>query len=183
MKIAILGWGSLLWDDDREFDAHHDKWKLDGPLLPIEFSRISTSRHGALTLVVDPSHGTRCQVAYALSKRRTIEDAVADLRCREHTTMSNIGFLQPKSAKPPSLDQQTWESLQNWVCERKIDAVVWTALTSNFKTKTGLPFSTENAVKYLSTLDSHGRSEADNYIARAPSFVVTPLRRMLSDER
>ena len=64
-----------------------------------------------------------------------------------------------------------------------IDAVVWTALTSNFAMKTGIPFSTENAVKYLSDLDSHGKSEADKYIALAPSFVMTPLRKALNDAR
>ena len=38
MHIAILGWGSLLWDERLEFDDHHAPWELDGPNLEIEFS-------------------------------------------------------------------------------------------------------------------------------------------------
>jgi len=45
MKIAILGWGSLIWDarllsiNTTLFD---NGWSSDGPDLPIEFSRVST---------------------------------------------------------------------------------------------------------------------------------------------
>jgi hypothetical protein len=41
VKIAILGWGSLLWDKRPEFDEQHDEWQFDGPKLKIEFSRVS----------------------------------------------------------------------------------------------------------------------------------------------
>jgi hypothetical protein len=49
-QIAILGWGSLLWEGGTDFDRHHGDWQFDGPTLRLEFSRISTSRLGALTL-------------------------------------------------------------------------------------------------------------------------------------
>lgn len=53
-KIAILGWGSLLWDEsDAEFDERHHEWKFDGPVLKLEFARKSSSRLNALTLVID----------------------------------------------------------------------------------------------------------------------------------
>jgi len=73
MHIAILGWGSLLWDQRPEFDDHHGLWELDGPNLKIEFSRISQTRGGALTLVIDPTNGTRCRVAHTKSKRHGLE--------------------------------------------------------------------------------------------------------------
>jgi len=44
MKIAILGRGSLLWDKKPEFEKRHGSWYEDGPLLKLEFSRISDSR-------------------------------------------------------------------------------------------------------------------------------------------
>lgn len=50
MSIAILGWGSLLWDERPEFDQHHGVWQFDGPHLNLEFSRKSSSRENALTL-------------------------------------------------------------------------------------------------------------------------------------
>jgi cation transport regulator ChaC len=91
-KIAILGWGSLLWDKThRKFDRHHGAWKFDGPVLKLEFSRKSASRLNALTLVIDTIHGEECKVAYALSKRRTVEKALEDLQEREGTSQRNIG--------------------------------------------------------------------------------------------
>ena len=57
MKIAILGWGSLLWDKHPEFDEQHAEWHFDGPRLKIEFSRVSTLRNSALTLVLDTKSG------------------------------------------------------------------------------------------------------------------------------
>lgn len=54
MKIAILAWGSLIWDDNwPEFDKQRGEWLKDGPILPLEFSRVSASRDKALTLVID----------------------------------------------------------------------------------------------------------------------------------
>src|SRR5438105_3189676 len=31
MKIAILGWGSLLWEGGVDFDRWHDEWRYDSP--------------------------------------------------------------------------------------------------------------------------------------------------------
>jgi hypothetical protein len=94
MKTVILGWGSLLWNKThREFDKHHGAWKFDGPTLKLEFSRKSKSRLNALTLVIDSIHGEECKVAYALSKRRTLEKTLTDLEVREGTNRKNIGCV------------------------------------------------------------------------------------------
>jgi hypothetical protein len=82
-RMAILGWGSLLWEEHPEFDQWHDDWEPDGPTLKLEFSRVSSTRLGALTLVIDPNHGAPTRVAWCLSKRKDPDDAVVDLRCRE----------------------------------------------------------------------------------------------------
>jgi len=39
-RIAILGWGSLIWDVRAEFDDQHDEWHDDGPELPLETFRL-----------------------------------------------------------------------------------------------------------------------------------------------
>src|SRR5262245_19864397 len=88
--VAILGWGSLLWEDGGDFDRWHGPWQFDGPTLKLEFSRISETRLGALTLVIDADHGALTTVAWSLSKRKLAADAVADLRCREGTQLHNI---------------------------------------------------------------------------------------------
>ena len=51
MKIAFLGWGSLIWDQ-RELRTKGN-WNGDGPSLPIEYRRIS--RDGRITLVLYPN--------------------------------------------------------------------------------------------------------------------------------
>lgn len=53
MKIAILGWDSLIWDPrSLKYDVNTG-WLTDGPKLPIEFARISND--GRLTLVIKES--------------------------------------------------------------------------------------------------------------------------------
>ena len=39
MKIAIIGWGYLIWDR-RGLDVLPE-WQPDGPLLPLEFARFA----------------------------------------------------------------------------------------------------------------------------------------------
>ncbi len=78
-----------MWDKRPDFDEQHDDRQFDGPApaLPLEFSRVSSSRGGVLTLVIDPVHDTSCPAADAIGKRRNPDDAIADLRCREGTIM------------------------------------------------------------------------------------------------
>lgn len=179
MKAAILGWGSLLWDENREFDEQHEAWQHDGPMLKIEFSRISTSRQGALTLVVDDANGSLIAVAWCLSTRRTVEDAICDLRCREGTTLENIGCVRLGNRAAPPPEQNT---IADWAAKKNLDAVIWTALKSNFPDKTGNPFSVQNAVTYVQSLSPGAKSKAAEYVWRAPNFVQTPLRTALQQE-
>lgn len=71
-KIAILGWGSLLWDLDGDFSKWVEPWEFDGPTIPIEFSRISGTREGALTLVIDQKKGVPTPVAWCLTKQLSL---------------------------------------------------------------------------------------------------------------
>ena len=182
MKIAILGWGSLLWEGGEEFDRWHGTWHEDGPILKLEFSRISEKRLGALTLVIDEQHGSPVTVAWCLSKRSRLEDAVCDLRCREGTTVGNIGRLDLASPADCSNNGTAENSIL--VCTRlkKLDAVVWTELRSNFEEERNQPFSVAAAVSYLKNLGPDGKSKAAEYVWRAPDFVKTPLRSALQKE-
>lgn len=180
-RIAILGWGSLIWDDRfPEFDKHREDWRLDGPTIRLEFSRISGTRGGALTLVIDAKHGTACRVAYALSKRKTVDDAIADLRCREQTVLSRIGFVLPDgSHRPNGRDEAAIDTIREWARENDVDAAVWTDLDSNFEQVCGEPFSLEAALLHVQGLDPPGKAQAAEYVWRSPDFVVTPLRAAL----
>ncbi|SRR5581483_2594171 len=181
-QIVILGWGSLLWDTRPEFDDRHEPWQWDGPEIKLEFSRVSRSRHGALTLVIDPKNGVPCQVAYARSTRKDPDDAICDLRCREGTTRSNIGFLFSDGSRQQGRDPDSLEAIRSWAETKKFDAVVWTDLDSNFETVCGEPLTIDAALAHLQSLDVKARSGAAEYVRRAPGFVDTPIRRALQTQ-
>lgn len=181
-RFAILGWGSLIWDHRPEFDRWHDDWRPDGPGLPIEFSRLSSSRDGALTLVIDEEHGSWVQVAWCLSKRVKVADAASDLRCREGTTNSNIGQLIVAPRKEEDDPESIEGRIAEWARDNDIQAVVWTQLRSNFSERTERPFSVANAIVHLQGLPSAAKAGAAEYVWRAPSFVQTPLRTAIEVE-
>lgn len=178
-QIAILGWGSLLWDHRPEFDQQHYDWLLDGPSLKLEFSRVSQSRRGALTLVLDPANGELCSVAYAFSKRRNPDDALCDLRSREGTIGKYIGYVFIDGSRSRSRDRDSLEAVRKWAESHKIDVILWTDLASNFRDTCGQPFGVDAALVHIQALDSEGKAKAAEYIWRAPAFVDTPLRRAL----
>ncbi|MEZ5615992.1 MAG: hypothetical protein R3E35_12345 [Rhodocyclaceae bacterium] len=182
MHIAILGWGSLLWDEKPEFDNQHGPWEFDGPELRIEFSRISQTRGGALTLVIDPANGSICHVAHARSKRRDPEDAICDLRSREGTTRANIGIHFADGSLNQSKDPITLTAIATWAKSKGVDVVVWTDLPSNFQKVCGSTFSIASAVAHIRALDEGAKSGAAEYVWRAPAFVNTPLRSALQTE-
>lgn len=182
LQIAILGWGSLLWDARPDFDEQHAPWKLNGPALKVEFSRVSKYRKGALTLVIDPINGSTCCVAYAKSKRQAPDDAICDLRSREGTTLSNIGFHFADGSRHQSRDEATHATIRTWAEIHAIDVVVWTDLRPNFETVLGSPFSVRRALEHVYSLDAAAKAAAAEYVWCAPQLVDTPLRSALQSE-
>ena len=90
MKIAIIAWGSLVWDPRKL--RIKGEWKNQGPRLQIEFSRVS--KDGRLTLVVDDNDGVEVQTYCAQSVQCELGDAIADLSEREATLRKRIGFVE-----------------------------------------------------------------------------------------
>jgi hypothetical protein len=178
VRIAIIGWGSLLWDPRPEFDAHHGPWSEGGPVLPLEFSRVSASRANGLTLVIDDAHGVACPTAFCLSTRSDPHQVIDDLARRENGTARIVGFhfraggFHGRPAVPATI--------RPWVEAAGIDMAVWTGHVSNFADVAGTPFSVEAALGHLDGLPPPGRAVALDYIARAPAFVRTPLREALA---
>ena len=181
-RIAILGWGSLLWDENEAFDSQHLEWLPDGPNLNLEFSRISKKRGGGLTLVIDPENGASCTVSHTFSKRPDLDDAICDLRVREETSVRNIGVVSADGTVIRCRDSRAQDVLQAWLHSHKVDFVIWTDLANNFQERRRQPYTVQAAIKYLQSLDSSGKSLAAEYIWRAPSFIDTPLRRAIEIE-
>ncbi len=181
-QTAILGWGSLLWEGGAEFDRWHDDWRFDGPSLKLEFSRVSSSRLGALTLVIDPQHGAATLVAWCLSKRKDPADAAADLRCREGCAVKYLARLSLPAAPDAQPEFPGTADIAAWAAARKLDAVIWTALPSNFTSEVNQPFTVHEAIAYLKRLSAPAKVKAAEYIWRAPEFVRTPLRKAVERE-
>lgn len=182
MRIALLGWGSLLWEGGPEFDKWHGPWEYDGPALKLEFSRISEKRLNALTLVIDTEHGTETSVAWCLSNRAALADALCDLRAREGTTLDNIGRVTIAPEVEPFDNGVPEGAIVAWSRTKNLDAVIWTALKSNFQEKTRRPFSVGAVLSHLKTLTPEAKVKAAEYIWRAPEFVKTPVRTALQKE-
>lgn len=187
MEILILGWGSLIWKPgDLPIEGQgEDRWQPGGPVLPIEFSRVSSDAR--LTLVIDEAAGTDVPTRIAKSTRKTLIDAVADLRQREGTTMKNIGFSDrlgmEASYKKEKQHAFGHRLIFQWLTNNGADAVVWTALKTNYLLQFGCKFDCEHAAAYLQDLPKAPRANAVEYINRAPNEVVTKFRRYLIDQK
>lgn len=182
LQTAILGWGSLLWEGGAEFDRWHHAWEYHGPSLKLEFSRVSSSRLKALTLVVDPQHGVATTVAWCLSKRNDPDDAVADLRCREGCAVKYVARLNVGTACDDLPKLEGAAEIAEWAITRELDVVIWTALESNFEVEVGKPFTVQEATVYLQRLPAEAKVKAAEYIWRAPEFIRTPLRKAVEKE-
>jgi len=179
VRVAILGWGSLLWDTRPKFTPFTSQcgpWQRGGPSLPLEFSRISKSRGGALTLVIDANNGTETIVSYCVSARNRSSAAIEDLRIREGPTRQEwIG-----SFRTPFEQSPYFHAIRTWASSHSFDDVVWTDLPPDFRAFRQ-PFSVKAAVTHLEGLDAESATMAREYLKRAPDFVQTPVRHALQD--
>jgi cation transport regulator ChaC len=124
-KIAILGWGSLLWHPQAAFESRHGEWRFDGPWLPLEFSRVSPASKGGLTLVIDPVHGHPTQTAYTISTRDTADEARRDLQEREWAkTVDLIGCFDRGAGAVASRGDCVGTAIADWAAAKTLDAVV-----------------------------------------------------------
>lgn len=176
-RTVVLAWGSLIGEPHEEFDSHRQAWVHDGPVFPLEFSRISSTRHGALTIVIDVDFGVPIKTWYAVSKRRDPRDAACDLRAREGTVTRHIGMVDLQANVIRSHWSVITDKVTLWAQERGVRAVVWTDLPSNYTDETGNLFSPASGVDYIKTdLGQEGQDEARRYLAVVPAEVVTPFR-------
>ena len=181
MKIAIIAWGSLQWDARNLRQA--TGFKPLGPTLPIEFSRVSggTGKPSLLTLVIDQEHGSPCRTGVAESSLKSLDQAKENLREREGMHHVNgVGYIAKRSedASFRALERhpETVAKIRDWLTESDYEAVVWTALASNFQERCGEPFSVKAALAFLNQQPPEHRAASLEYIRKAPVEVCTPVR-------
>jgi hypothetical protein len=186
VKSAVLAWGSLVWDPrDLQIAA---KFAPDGPLLPIEFCRVSDD--GRLTLAIDESFGALCKTYSAPSRLENLDAAIESLRAREGApNIQAVGFVEPASDRQSEFAMQSHPqvvaTIGAWTTAKGYDAAIWSALASNFDDwgKGGEPFSVSAALQYLETLEAEDPAKfaaALVYIRKAPPEVETPVREEVS---
>ena len=177
--IAILGWGSLIWDLDNLASKVAGDWRMGaGPRLPIEFSRISQKRRGGLTLVVDVNHGAMCLTHAVAHRGGDLATARADLAARERAAERHIGWADAGAVW--SDEDPAAPLVRDWLPGSGYGGAVWTALPGNFAEESGRAFGLEAAEAHLRALSGEDHAEAVRYIHFAPAETDTPLRRHLA---
>jgi hypothetical protein len=180
MKIAILGWGSLLWQPkELQFDKEIG-WSENGPFLPIEFARIS--KDGRLTLVITEDV-EEVKTYFAISNYETLEEAVLNLAVREGCGRKQIGSYD-KSENTFSTAVFFEKNILEWINHTDIDAVIWTNLGEKweFKNDNGEVIKIVDRVDYLKKLKNHKRALAEEYIRRTPTQIKTQFRGLIEKE-
>lgn len=178
-RVAILGWGSLIWDLESLAPEVEGPWAMRaGPALPLEFSRISPKRKMGLVVCIDPALGVPCPTHAIASRRDDPRASRADLARRERAPLELIGWVCARSGRG---EGRSAEAALAWCAATGAAGAVWTDLRPNWaEHHPATPFSLEAAEAYLMGLAGASRDEAVRYIASAPAETDTPLRRRLA---
>jgi hypothetical protein len=179
MKIACLGWGSLIWDP-QELPIQR-QWFNDGPLVPVEFLRKSSN--GRITLVLDQT-AKPVPSLWIEMDTNDLEEAKKSLGKREYENanddwiIKNIGVWKSGENSPELIP-----TLNSWSQVKNIDAVIWTALScKSTDGKDGVLSTPEEIVTYLKSLTGSQHDIAKEYVLKAPRQIDTEIRRKIEAE-
>ena len=177
MKIACLGWGSLIWNPG-ELKIQRE-WFKDGPILPIELRRISDDKR--MTFVIDNNESTQLvRLLWALMTTDDIEEAKKSLKSRESSSMDNISSI---TADEDATGNDIKLEIKNWLNHKGLNTAIWTGLTHesklNKKYFNGKRPTQDQVLKYLNKLEGRERRDAEYYIRKAPKQIDTLYRRRI----
>ena len=150
-----------------------EEWLEDGPVLPIEFSRISSD--GRVTLVID-KEAEPISVLWAKMKQDSLMDAVYLLAKREGTKCENIHNV----AVDETANDDSKKIIIRWLEEKEFDAAIWTGLKP--KGEGGGRPSDDEIIKHLKNLNECDKRRAEEYIRRAPEQITTAYRTKIEKE-
>lgn len=172
MRIACLAWGSLVWDPRTL--PHSRPFLEDGPELPIEFSRVSLD--GRVTLVID-SNAPQLRTFWAPLDVGSLEAAVDALGRRERIAPSRwVDWVGRHSLGDAEPSNGQFSGIDDWLEDRSLDAIVWTALPSRTPEGALAVPSFETLLAHLERLSGEARLRAEQYVRRTPPSVRTPHR-------
>ena len=179
MKLACLGWGSLIWSA-RSLPVR-GAWFEDGPMLPVEFARVASDGRVTLVLLegVPPVRSL-----WSLMISEDIESARRALGAREAVSEElveeSIGMWTP--------DQRSGgvavDTIAAWAELMGLDGAVWTDLQPGKPGARGpsQALDADQVIAHLGGLDALARRTAEEYIRRAPAQIDTETRRRVELE-
>lgn len=174
MKIACLGWGSLIWKPENLLIRR--EWFQDGHILPIEFTR--QSKDGRLTLVITPN-ASQVRTLWAIMATTNLNDAKISLQIREGIGEKRLEMSIGSISKEVQNENEnpTNQLIRTWMGHMSLDAVIWTNLSPKFNNEDGRIPTKQEAITYLEGLDINKRDHAEQYIRTAPRQIDTDFRR------
>ena len=175
MKIACLGWGSLIWDP-RDLIKTKEEWKINGPLLPIEFLRISSDNR--VTLVIDETSVSKTiQTLWTLMDTESFDKAFTSLKDREGTISKRIHFVKKSDTPNGKIE----EIVKKWLIDNDLDICIWTGLYLNNKKQDKRP-EVENIIDHIKILKGIEKEKAKEYIIKTPVQIQTEYRLSIEAE-
>lgn len=134
------------------------------------------SLDGRVTLVID-SEAEKLRTLWVPLSVSTLEEAVRSLGERERIVPERhsdwVGRHELGNPEPAS---GLFAGVDDWLEERSLDAVVWTALPRRAPDGSDDNPRNDHWVAHLDSLVGEARDRAEEYIRRTPSVVRTPRR-------
>lgn len=174
MPIAVIGWGSLVTSPGAL--QLRSRWHRDGPLLPVEFARISGGNR--LTLVIHSSSRNQ-QTLWAVAASEDLAEVRGNLRVREgKTRLEWIHTASTDDAFSDGIADSVKESVLAWLKQKpELTGCVWTGLASNWEEKRKCNYSPADAVAYLRSLGDPASARA--YVQTTPPQIQTEARTLI----
>ncbi|WP_380182780.1 hypothetical protein [Kalamiella sp. sgz302252] len=171
MRIACLGWGSLIWKPGAL--PVKGEWHQDGPSVPIEFSRIGDGGELATAICLNAEP---VPVLWAWLATEDLAIACELLKEREaipEKRIDGIGSL--------IVTHSPVGMLAKWAQRRDIDALVWTGLPPRCNHIENRVPSLQAALAHLDGLQGEEREHARDYFSRVPKQIDTAYRRAIEE--
>lgn len=171
MKIACLGWGSLIWRPEKLLVRN--KWFEDGPIIPIEFTRESSDKR--ITLVIT-DNAKPIRVLWALMSTDNLQTAIESLQQRKGIADKNRNTLIGRVKVDDKPTEEIKKIILDWLKVNNLDAAIWTDLKPKFKNKDKTP-SIKEVLGHLTDLGYQAKKHAEEYIRKTPKQIDTDYRR------
>ncbi|MDI6873540.1 hypothetical protein [Candidatus Solincola sp.] len=188
-EIAVLGWDPMVTEPEGLM-LRDGRWLGDGPVLPVELSRVAPQRYLALSL---RRGSTPVQVYWSLMGTDSVGEAVWSLAQRAECKPENVGFLDLATGEHwcRTVDE-CLPDIRRWAEEKnreghELRVVIWNDLRPDFERRTRRDLTPENVLAYLRGLRPEVKEKALDYLRKIPPRIRTPIldavREVLDDLR